>query len=296
MTAETARNYLDLRQAQERLDVARKTLTAQEESLRLTELRRNAGLTSDLDATRAKAQAETTRAAIPTLEAQAQRSIHAIALLLGAKPADVQAELAVPGAMPGAPPEVPVGLPSDLLRRRPDIRQAEREISGSAARVGVAVSNLYPKFSLTGQTGSQSGTLLNILSGASRIWSFGTSFSWGLLNYPATKANIQAAESRERQSAANYEKTVLTALKDVEDALAGYTKEKERQTALAQAVDANSKALELANIRYERGLSNFLDVLDAQRSLYSSEDALTQNRANISENLVALYKALGGGW
>ena len=296
VTAETATSYLDLRQAQERLAVARKTLKAQEESLRLTEIRRNAGLTSDFDVTRAKAQAETTRAAIPALEAQAQRSIHAIALLVGAKPDDVQAELAVPGNMPAAPPEVPVGLPSDLLRRRPDIRQAEHEISGSAARVGVAVSNLYPKFSLTGQTGSQSGTLLNILSGVSRIWSFGTSFSWGLLNYPATRANIQAAESRERQSAVNYEQTVLTALKDVEDALAGYTKEKERQASLAQAVDANSKALELANIRYEKGLSNFLDVLDAQRQLYSSEDALTQNRANISENLVALYKALGGGW
>ncbi len=296
VTAETAGAYLDLRQAQERLEVARKTLQAQEESLRLTEIRRNAGLTSDFDVTRAKAQAETTRAAIPALEAQAQRSIHAIALLLGAKPQDVQAELAAPGEIPPAPPAVPVGLPSDLLRRRPDIRQAEREIAGSAARVGVAVSNFYPKFSLTGHTGSQSGTLLNILSGASRIWSFGTSFSWGLLNYPATKANLQAAESRERQSAINYEQTVLTALKDVEDALAGYTKEKERQAALAQAVDANRKALELANIRYEKGLSNFLDVLDAQRSLYSSEDALTQNRANISENLVGLYKALGGGW
>ncbi len=296
VTAETASSYLDLRQAQERLEVARETLKAQEESLRLTELRRDAGLTSDLDVTRAKAQAETTRAAIPALEAQAQRSIHAIALLLGAKPEDVGAELSVPGEIPAAPPVVPVGLPSDLLRRRPDVRQAEREIAGSAARVGVAVSNLYPKFSLTGQTGGQSGTLLSILSGASRIWSFGASFSWGLLNYPATKANIQAAESRERQSAIHYEQTVLTALRDVEDALAAYTKEKERQGALAQAVDANRKALELANIRYDKGLSNFLDVLDAQRSLYSSQDALTQNRANVSENLVALYKALGGGW
>lgn len=296
VAAETARNYLELRQAQERLQLAGQTLKAQEETLRLTELRRNAGLTSDFDTTRAKAQAETTRAGIPALEAQAQRSIHAIALLLGEQPAAVQAELAAPGTMPAAPPEVPVGLPSDLLRRRPDIRQAERGISGSAARVGVAVSNLYPKFSLTSQVGGQSGTLLNLLSGAARIWSFGSSFSLGLLNYPATKANIQAAESRERQSLTNYEKTVLTALKDVEDALAGYTKEKERQAALANAADANRKALELAGLRYEKGLSNFLDVLDAQRSLYSSEDALTQNRANISENVVALYKALGGGW
>jgi NodT family efflux transporter outer membrane factor (OMF) lipoprotein len=239
---------------------------------------------------------ESTRASIPLLEAQAQRSIHAIALLSGAQPSSVQAELSAPAEMPAAPPEVPVGLPSDLLRRRPDIRQAEREIAGSAARVGVAVSNLYPKFSLTGAAGGQSGTLLNVLSGAARLWSFGTSFSWGLLNYPATKANIQAAESREQQSMASYEKTVLTALKDVEDALASYTREKERQGSLAQAADANRKALELAQLRYDKGLSTFLDVLDAQRSLYSSEDAMTQSRGNVNTHLVALYKALGGGW
>ncbi|HWQ52715.1 MAG TPA: efflux transporter outer membrane subunit [Bryobacteraceae bacterium] len=296
VTAETARNYLDLRQAQERLAVARRTLTAQEEVLRLTELRRDAGLTSDLDPVRAKAQAESTRAAIPALEAQAQRSIHAIALLLGIEPSTVQAELSATGATPEAPPEVPVGLPSDLLRRRPDVRQAEREIAGSAARVGVAVSNLYPKFSLTGGTGGQSGTLSKLLSGAASIWSFGSSFSWGLLNYPATRANIQAAESRERQSAATYEQAVLTALKDVEDSLASYTAEKQRQTSLVEAMNANRKALELAQIRYGQGLSNFLDVLDAQRSLYSSEDALTQSRATLNTNLVALYKALGGGW
>ncbi len=296
VAAETARNYMDLRAAQERLAVAQKNLKAQEETLRLTDLRKNAGLVSDLDTSRARAQAASTRAAIPLLEAQVRRSIDAIALLLGQQPQSVQAELSAAGEMPAAPPEVPVGLPSDLLRRRPDVRQAERQIAGDAARVGVAVSNLYPKFALTGSGGGQSGTLLNILSGAARLWSFGTSFNWGLLNYPATKANIQAAESRERQAAANYEQTVLTALKDVEDALATYTKDKERQPALMQAVEATRKAAELARLRYEKGLSSFLEVLDAERSLYSAEDALTQNRASVNNSLVALYKALGGGW
>jgi NodT family efflux transporter outer membrane factor (OMF) lipoprotein len=198
--------------------------------------------------------------------------------------------------MPEAPPQVPVGLPSDLLRRRPDVRQAERQIAASAARVGVAVSNLYPKFSLTSGIGGQSNALMQILSGAARIWSFATSFNWGLLNYPATKANIKAAESREQQSMAQYEKTVMTALADVEDALASYTKEKERHPALERALEQNRKALELASIRYTNGLANFLEVLDAQRSLYSAEDALAQSRANTGANLVALYKALGGGW
>jgi NodT family efflux transporter outer membrane factor (OMF) lipoprotein len=296
VASETARSYMELRQAQERLDVARKNLAAQEEVLRLTELRRDAGLTSEFDTTRARAQAESTRAGIPLLEAQVQRSVHAIALLLGSQPAAVQAELSAPGAMPAAPPEVPVGLPSELLRRRPDVRQAERQIAGAAARVGVAVSNLYPRFSLTSGAGGQSGTLLNLLSGAARIWSFGLPINWGILNYPANKANIKAAEAREQQSVAQYEKTVLTALRDVEDALAGYTKEKERQASLIQALEANRKALEMAKLRYEKGLSSFLEVLDAQRSLYSSEDAVSQSRATVNTSAVALYKALGGGW
>jgi NodT family efflux transporter outer membrane factor (OMF) lipoprotein len=296
VVSETARNYLELREAQERLALSKKTLAAQEESLRLAEIRRDAGLTSNFDATRAKAQAESTRAGIPLLEAQVQRTINAIALLLGSQPDAVRAELSAPGPLPVGPEGVPVGLPSDLLRRRPDIREAESQIAGAAARVGVAVSNLYPKFSLTTGGGGQSNALLNILSGAARLWSFGSSFSWGLLNYPATKANINAAESREQQSVINYERTVLTALRDVEDALANYVKEKERQSSLVKAAEANREALRLATIRYERGLSNYLDVLDAQRSLYSSEDGLAQSRANINTNLVALYKALGGGW
>jgi multidrug efflux system outer membrane protein len=296
VVAETARNYLELRESQERLALSQQTLKAQEEALRLAEIRLGAGLTSNFDTTRARAQAESTKAGIPVLEAQVQRTINAIALLLGSQPAAVQAELATAGVLPEAPPDVPIGLPSDLLRRRPDIRAAERGIAGSAARVGVAVSNLYPKFSLTSGGGGQSNALLNILSGASRLWNFGSSFSWGLLNYPATKANIKAAESREQQSMITYEKTVLTALKDVEDALASYVKEKERQESLAKAVDANREALKLATIRYESGLSNYLDVLDAQRSLYSSQDGLVQSRANNTTNLVALYKAVGGGW
>ena len=296
VVAETARNYLELRETQERLALSKNTLAAQEEALRLAELRRNAGLTSTLDTARATAQAESMRAGIPVLEAQVQRTINAIALLLGSDTSRVQAELSAPGTLPAAPPDVPVGLPSDLLRRRPDIRQAERQIAGSAARVGVAVSNLYPKFTLTSGGGGQSNALVNILAGAARLWNFGSSFSWGLLNYPATRANIKAAESREQQSMIDYEQTVLTALKEVEDALANYVKEKERETSLVKAAEANREALTLATIRYERGLSNYLDVLDVQRSVYSSEDAVVQHRANLSTNVVAVYKALGGGW
>jgi NodT family efflux transporter outer membrane factor (OMF) lipoprotein len=296
VVAEVARNYMELRQLQERLDLARKSLDSQKEILRLTELRQQAGLTTELDVARAKAQVETTTAAIPSLEAQASRAMTAIAVLLGEQPGALQAELSKPGEIPGSPPEVPAGLPSDLLRRRPDIRQAERQIQGAAARVGVAASNFYPKFSLTSGTGTQSNSLLSLLSGAARLWNFGTSFQWGLLNYPATKANLSAAESRERQQMATYEKTVLTALKDVEDALTGYTNDKERQKSLREAAAQNRKALDLATQRYTSGLTSFLDVLDAQRSVYSAEEALTQSRGAIATDLIAIYKALGGGW
>lgn len=296
VVAEVARTYLELRQLQERLDLARKSLGSQREILRLTELRRKAGLTTELDVARAKAQVETTTAAIPSLEAQVSRAMTAIAVLLGEQPGALQAELSQPGEVPGSPPEVPAGLPSDLLRRRTDIRQAERQIEGAAARVGVAVSNFYPKFSLTSGTGTQSNSLLSLLSGAARLWSFGSSFQWGLLNYSATKANLSAAESRERQQMTTYEKTVLTALKDVEDALTNYTNDKQRLSSLREAAAQNRKALELATQRYTSGLTSFLDVLDAQRSLYSSEDALTQSRGAIATDLIAIYKALGGGW
>jgi len=294
--AEMARNYVELRESQERLEVARKTLAGQQELLRLTSLREQAGFANDLEVTRARALVESTRAGIPSLEAQAQRAIHALAVLLGEQPGTLEPELGEPGSIPVSPPEVPVGLPSDLLRRRPDIRQAERELAGAAARVGVAVSSLYPKFSLTGRFGSQSGTLVNLLSGAARLWSFGPSFSWGLLNYPATHANIRAAEAREQQQVANYEKTVLTALADVEDALVSLNKEQQRQQALANVVEAEQRGVRLANERFSKGMSSFLEVLDAQRSLYSAEDALTQSRSAQTTTLVALYKALGGGW
>jgi NodT family efflux transporter outer membrane factor (OMF) lipoprotein len=296
VAGETARNYLELRESQERLVLAQQTLKTLEESLGLAEIRLGAGLTSEFDTTRARAQAETTRASIPLLQAQVQRSVNALALLVGDQPAALQTELSAPGSLPASPAEVPVGLPSELLLRRPDIREAEYQVAGAAARVGVAVSNLYPKFSLTSGGGGQSNILLNILSGAARLWSFGTSFSWGLLNYPATKANIDGARSREQQSLVSYERTVLTALKEVEDSLATYVSERERRSSLTKAAEANREALRLATIRYESGLSNYLEVLDAQRSLYSSEDALIQNRGNQTTSLVALFKALGGGW
>jgi NodT family efflux transporter outer membrane factor (OMF) lipoprotein len=296
VAAETAVAYLQLRQAQERLALSRQTIKALEDSLHLVDVRRAAGLTSEFDTVRAQAQVETTRAGIPLLEAQEQRSINALAVLLGQEPTNLRTELAGSGTLPVAPPEVPIGLPSDLLRRRPDIRVAEKQVAGAAARVGVAVSNLYPKFSLTTGGGGQSSVLSSILSGATRLFSFGASFSWGLLNYPATKANINVAKSREQQSLITYERTILTALQEVEDALANYVKEKERQASLVKAMEANQDALQLATVRYESGLSSYLDVLDAQRSLYSSQDALVQHRANLPTHLVALYKALGGGW
>lgn len=296
VVAETTRGYLDLRLAQARASVARRNLEALEHSLRMTEARRAAGLTSNLDPMRAKAQASAYRAAIPQLEAQAQRSIHSIAVLTGKQPQQVQADLSKAIDIPRARAEVLAGLPSDLLLRRPDIRQAERDIAANSARVRVAVSNLFPKFTLTGNTGEQSTTLINVVSGVSRIWSYGWSVSWGILNLPLTRANINAAKSREKQALLRYEKTVLTALREVEDALYTLDSEKRRLADLEAAVSASAEAVRLSNIRYNRGLSSYLDVLDAQRTLYSAEDALVQGRSATGVALASLYKALGGGW
>ena len=195
-----------------------------------------------------------------------------------------------------APPAIPVGLPSDLLRRRPDVRQAERSLAAATARVGVQVANLFPSISLTAQYGVQAGNALNLTQAAASFYTLGPQIKWGLLNYPATKANIRTYEARRDQQYLTYRKTVLTAFQDVENALVAYHNEHARHASLEEEVKQQEKAARIAMTRYTQGLSNFLDVLDTQRSLYTAQDALVQSRAALAIDLIALYKALGGGW
>ena len=191
---------------------------------------------------------------------------------------------------------MPVGLPSELLRRRPDIQQAERELAGATARIGMAVANLYPKFSLTGDAGLQSVSTGDWFSAGSRFWSVGPTMQWKIFEAGRIRANIKAQNAREEQALAHYEQTVLASFEDVENALTAYAREQTRRQSLADAVQANQQALEMASQLYQSGLADFLRVLESQRSLYESQDALAQSERAVILNLIKLYKALGGGW
>jgi NodT family efflux transporter outer membrane factor (OMF) lipoprotein len=205
-------------------------------------------------------------------------------------------ELSSVSTIPVTPPDLPAELPSDLLRRRPDIRRAEAQIHAATARIGVATADLFPKFNLTGSLGYQSNALDTLINSQTSLWSIGPSISWQIFNAGSVSANIEVQKALTEQAGLTYQKTVLTALQDVENALISYSKEQLRRKALQDTVVANRKAVNLATQLYSQGQTDFLSVLDSQRSLYTSEDSLVQSTRNLSTDLVSLYKALGGGW
>jgi NodT family efflux transporter outer membrane factor (OMF) lipoprotein len=296
LLAEVARNYVEVRSLQAQLAIARQNLEAQRKTLDLTQARFQAGRAAELDVVRAQAQASTTASTLPVLESRRIQATHRLAVLLGREPGALRSELVTAGAIPAPPPEVPVGLPSELLRRRPDLRRAERELAAATARIGVATADLYPKFSLTGFFALESINASDFAKWGSRAWSVGPSIQWSIFEGGRIRARIEVENARQEQAAVVYERSILVALQEVEDALVDYAKEQAHRAELADSVAANAKAVDLANQRYTQGLVDFLSVLDAQRSLYVTQDALVQSEGRISEVLVALYKALGGGW
>jgi NodT family efflux transporter outer membrane factor (OMF) lipoprotein len=296
LTAEVARSYIELRAFQQRIEIARQNLATQQHSARLTRLRFEGGLVSGLDVANAEAQMATTASTIPQLEAAARQSIYALGILLGQAPAALLAELSPASAIPAAPPSVPAGLPADLLRRRPDIRRAEADIHAATARIGVATAELFPKFTLSGAAGMRSIDFSSWLTWSQRFWSFGPSVSWRVFDTGRTRSAVELEEALQEQALIAYRQTVLSALQEVEDALIASAKEQERRRALAAAVAANRRAVNLAKILYAEGQTDFLNVLDAQRSLFLTEETLVLSTSAVSTDLVALYKAIGGGW
>jgi multidrug efflux system outer membrane protein len=296
LLAEVARNYVSLRGTQRRLAIARENLQAQQEVLELTVQLLDKGLASELEVAQARAVLAGTRSAVPTLETALQQSNHRLCVLLGVAPGSLDVELDTEVAIPPAPPEVPLGLPADLLRRRPDVRASERQLASATARIGVAKAELLPKFLLTGSGGFQSLESANLISPNSRFWSAGPSVRWRLLEYPRLKAQVNAQTAQQEQALAQFNQAVLLALEDVENAVVAWEKEHERYQSLSEAVQANRTSLELANQLYRNGLGEFLNVLLAERALYQAEDALVQSQGFLTQNAVALYKALGGGW
>jgi outer membrane protein, multidrug efflux system len=296
LLGEVARNYIDVRGFQRQLAVARDNLKTQQDTLELTQVRFQAGLASDLDVAQQEAQLNTTASQIPTLESSLKQAAYALDVLLALQPGALWGEVVKETEIPTLPPEVLVGLPSDLLRRRPDIRRAERQLAAATAQVGAAMADLFPRFSLTGIAGLQSVSASDWLSRGSRFWSIGPTISWPVFDAGRIRATIEIRNAQQEQALTQYEKSILSAFQDVETALVNYANEQVRYRSLTDAVVANRRAVTMANELYIRGLNDFLNVLDTQRSLYVTESALTQSQAMMATNLVALYKALGGGW
>lgn len=296
LAAEVARNYIELRSLQQRAEIARANLEIQSHSARLTRQRFEGGFASGLDVANSEAQMAATTAQIPPLEAAARQRIHALGILLGAEPGALVPELESPAPLPVHPPAAPVGLPSDLLRRRPDIRRAESELKAANARIGVAVAELFPKFTLSGSAGMRAGDFSAWLTWPQRFWSFGPAVSWRLFDTGRTQAAIAQQEALAEQAAVAYQRSVIGALQEVEDALIEVFKEQERRAALVEAVAANRRAVRLAKILYTEGQTDFLNVLDAQRSLFLTEESLAVSSAALATGLIAIYKAAGGGW
>lgn len=296
LLGEVAQNYIDLRGSQRQLTVTRDNLKAEQETLDLTRVRFQAGLVSDLDVARAEAEVNTTASQIPRLESSLKQDAYQLDVLLGLEPGSLWAELSNEAPIPGLPPKVLIGLPSDLLRRRPDIRRAERQLAAATAQIGAATADLFPKFSLTGAAGLESFSASDWFSRDSRFWSVGPTITWPVFDAGKIRANIEVKNAQQEQALTQYEKAVLTAFQDVETSLVNYSNEQVRRQSLVSAVAADRRATQMANELYIRGLSDFLNVLDAQRALFVVESALAQSDATMASNLVALYKALGGGW
>lgn len=296
VVAEVGQNYLEVRGRQKQLEVARATLRTQESTLALTADRRRAGLSSDLDVVRAETQTAETRSQIPRMEESLQRAIHRLGVLMGQPPTVLAEQLGEVRPLPVASSRIPVGLPSDLLRRRPDVRMAERELAAATARVGVATAELFPKFYLTGAAGLQSVDASDFFTGGSRFWSLGPSFRWPVFSAGRIRSQIQAQNARQEQAALRYEQVVLTSLEEVENALVGYGQEQRRLEALTSAEASSRRAVSLAQDRYRGGLVDFLDVLEAERSLYRLQEQQVGSELVLQQHLVRLYRAVGGGW
>jgi len=296
LLGDVARNYVDLRGYQGRLAITRENIDAQERALAITRDRFAKGLSSDLDVQQASTVLATTRAEVPTLESSIQISMHRLEVLLGQQPGSLQGELSQASPIPAQPPVVPVGLPSELLLRRPDIRQAERQLAAATANMGVAKSDLFPRFFLTGAAGFQGISANQWFTAGSQFWSVGPTMQWRIFDAGRIRSNIKVQNARQEETLAAYEKTVLTAFEEVENGLVAYAKEQVRRRSLEDAVVSSQKSLDTANKLYANGLTDFLRVLDAERSLYHSQDALVQSDRTISADLISLYKSLGGGW
>jgi len=292
--SEVARNYVDLRGYQLRYAIAKGNLQSQQETLEVTRDRRKQGVVSELDVAQAASQVAKTEAQLPLFQRAQSEAIHRIAVLLGQQPEALTEELDLPRPVPLPPPEIAIGVPAELLRRRPDIRRAERALAAATARVGQATADLYPKFSLTGEFAMVSADKL--FDWSSRSFGVGPTVTWPIFDAGRLRSVVDVRNAQQEEALAIYDRTVLGALEEVHNAIVAFVTEQERHRALLDAVIADQTAVDIAQGQYRQGVIDFLNVLDAQRSLFESQDQLADSDRAVTTSMVALYKALGGGW
>lgn len=299
LTAEVARTYVVIRTFEVLIQQAQENVRLQEEGLQIAQSRFRNGATSELDPAQAATLLESTRATVPQLQTGLQQARNALGTLLGQTTGTVESLLGGPSVLPKAPAKVAVSVPAELLRRRPDIRSAELAAAAQCARIGVAKSELYPSFSLFGSIGldaSTAGKSQNLFSSDSFFYSVGPRITWPFFNYGRIENRVRVEDARFEQLLVSYRDTVLRAAQEVEDALTGYLRSQEATTFEQASVQAAERAVELALVQYREGATDYQRVLDAQRSLLQQQTSLTQSSSSIITNLIALYKALGGGW
>jgi NodT family efflux transporter outer membrane factor (OMF) lipoprotein len=296
LTAEIALNYVELCAARTELALTRANLAVQKDTLDIVHARASSELATDFDVARAESQVATTRALLPELEVRASEALHRIGVLVGKEPNALARELAGAAAIPTAPVVGAVGVPSDLLRRRADVRRAERELAQAAALTAQATAELFPRLSLSAALGVQSSSLSRIFDGDSGTFSVGPSLTAPIFASGALRANVRAQGAREEQALALYEQAALVALLEVEDALVAQDRERVRLASLQEAHAAARRALEISRALNSEGLVDFFEVLDAQRAALVTETAVAQSEAALCADTIALYKALGGGW
>jgi outer membrane protein, multidrug efflux system len=296
VTGEIARNYFELRGLQNQLALLQAAIRNQEETVKIVEARLEGGRGTALDTARASALLASTRAGVPALEAAIGRAAYRIAVLCGKQPQATQSLVASPQSLPALAPIDGIGTPETLLRRRPDIRIAERQIAASIARVGYTHTDLFPKVNINGLLGLNAATLSGLVEGAAFRYSLGASIVYNLFDFGLVRTRIAAADARADAALVSYEKTVLLALEETENALLQYSRNAKQTEALFLATKNSEQAAKLARIRFDAGYTDFLAVLDAERQLITDQDRFAQSQTASATSLIAIYKALGGGW
>ena len=296
LAADVATAYVNVRELQNRLRIARENVALQERSLEIARARFESGLTTELDVAQAVANLQQTRSTIPEFERGLRVAKNALAVLIGRRPGTLDGEVAVEMPVPRADATIATGVPADLLRRRPDIRRAERELAAAVAEIGAAEADLYPRLSLAGTFGLAAGDLDDLFDWDSRTFDVGPQLAWPIFQGGTLRALVAAADGRRVQEVANYRRTILTALRETSDAVASLSRDRDRREILGQSVEAAQRAVELADAQYGDGLIDFDRVIATQQTLFTAQDALAAADAAVTVDLITLYRALGGGW